>query len=680
MERYGYICGTDSMGAYENFAMSDGIRDFLEKAGAPYPMEALERIHGLMKGYEQLPGWENQPQRDQAVALRYCPVNLAGKYDLPRDMKPVYALGISGMDVRMGYKKYAYDATVLLDKRDLLSKKGMNYLDCIFGTPLVTTQDAENLRRSGSGVEPSLKPRKVSPYVRKEDLNGVMAVLNGLYSGNAVVIRLEKGYPFNRRAVEILTQVYSMLPPQTAVETGFAAYEDPAQLGKRMDECGVKIFVVPAEMGELKFSARCTLVDLDRVVQPEAGNLNTCIARWAKLEWPDRYETMLKVFSGLGSDLWDEQKYVQLTVKFFRDPFFKFKPVPGKCPTLEALKAEYDRYPALAADIGWLREKFVKAVPVLMGGENLLARQKAEAAALARTADTEEEQKKYTALYRFAMKLDPGDASLHAIVATETAAEERFERRKSQMLAQREEQLRAEEDQKRKDELARQKKTYEDKLSEQEKKHKEALTKAVSEKEKSLTKQMNDRVKAQEDKAKAAEKTAAQNTEKLKADLQKARKDHEAALKKLTDAHSSELQRLKREHEEKVKALNTAHNAEVQKLKVSGSVAAAATAGAQSQNLQKRIDEMTQNHQAELKRLKESHDQQLRQLKDQHARELAARPRAAAVSAPVGSAQEVSQKAKQLLASQLMRDLAEMERLKQAHQAELAALRSGSGS
>ena len=653
MERYGYICGTDSMGEYGQIAVSDGIRDFLEKTGTPFPMEALERIQSLMRGYEQLPGWEEQPQKEKPLAVRYSRVSMAGKYQMPEDMKPVYALSVSGVEVRLGYKKYAYDALVLLDRRELLSKAGMNYMDLIFGTHLLSAQEIAALRQGRENLDPALKPVKVSPRIKKEDLGAVMAVLNGLFEGKTVILRLEKGYVFNQRSLEILEQVYSLMSPKTAVNTGFATCLEPKDM-KTMQELGIRLLVVPGELEQVQCPAGSILVDLSQTLQPQPSNLNKCILRWSKLEWEDRYEAMLKVFAE--DPGWDADGYVQKTVKFFSDPIFKYKPVAGKCATLEELKVEHDRFPALAMDISWLREKFRKAVPVLLGQEGALLALKAEAAALARTAETDEDRKKYTALYRFAQKMDPGDASLHAIVSTEEAVEARFERRKQDLLRQQEQKLKAEAEQTLAQALEKQRAELEAKSAAREQELQEKLKKELA---------------AKDQAAKSAQQTAQKNLDKVNAELQKLKSDHADELQKLKAEQAGELRKLKDTQSTELRKLNESHAEELRKAKAAQAIAAAAGAG--SAELKKQITDLTIAHQAEMQKLKETHAKEMQAMKEAQARALAARP----APGRGNSAQEVSEKAKQLLASQLMGNLARIEALKQAHQQELSALRSG---
>lgn len=679
MERYGYICGTDSMGEYGQIAVSDGIRDFVQKTGTPFPMEALERVQSLMRGYEQLPGWEEQPQKEKPVAVRYSCLSMAGKYQMPEDMKPVYALSVSGVELRLGYKKYAYDALVLLDRRELISKTGMNYMDLIFGTHLLGAQEIAALRQGRENLDPALKPVKVSPRIKKEDLPAVMAVLNGLFEGKTVILRLEKGYVFNQRAFEVLEQVYSLMPPKTAIGTGFATYLEAKDV-KGIQELGIRLLAVPGELEEFQCPAGCVMVDLAQTLQPQSSNLNKCITRWSRLEWEERYEAMSKVFAD--DQGWDPENYVQKTVKFFSDPIFKYRPASGKCSTLEELKAEHDRFPALAMDISWLREKFRKAVPVLLGQEGALLAMKAEAAALARTALTPEERKKYTALYRFAQKIDPGDASLHAIVSTEEAVEARFDAQKQDLLRQQEQKLKAEAELARAQALEKQKAEFEAKLAAREKELQEKLKKELA---------------AKDQAAKTAQQTARKNLDQVTAELQKLKSDHAAQTKKQNEAHTSEIQKLNRAHAEEVqklksaqaeevKTLKAAQSAELQKLntahaealrKAKAGQAIAAAAGAGSEELKKQITDLTVAHQAEIQKLKEAQAREIQSLKEAHARALAARP---APSARGNAAQEVSSKAKQLLAAQLMGNMARIEELKRVHQEELENLRSGSQS
>lgn len=656
MERYGVIYGTDSLGVFGQMAISPNIRDLVERANTPYPMDAVEKAQSLMSGSEQLDGWANQPKKDKPLTIRYGCVRLAGRFDMPGDMKPLYAVSVSGTQVQLGYKKYNYSAMVLVDRRELLSSDGMNYLDHIFGTHLLTDEEMDRVRQGMGKVDPALVPARVSPLLREDDLPAVVTIANLLLTGQNVAVRLEKGYGFNRRALEILTQVYSLLPPQRAVETGFAAYVSTGKIKSSIDDMDMNLFVLPGEVELGATASGCTVVDLEQTSKFPGGNTAVCLRRWALIPWKDRYEAMLKVFGGIKGASPSGEEYVAKSIKFFSDPIFKFKPVAGKCATLEALKEEYDRYGALALDIGFLNETFRKAIPVLMGSEAAFYQQKAEAAARARTAKDPAEQKQYTTLYRFAQKLEPGDASIHAILQTEKLVEEKLrgemreqaetmeaERRKLEAEAAEdrehlggiitrlgEENLRTEENLK----------TVSAQLKSQQEAHEKALRKLKSDhageveklrrdhearekkqKEENLAelKRLNAAHAEELKKGKEAARTAAESLAAYEA--KKQQQDHETELRKLReadlaemnslrDAHASEMKRLKEAHSDELQSLRTLHASEVSTLKA-GAAHSAGAAGKQKQA-----------HDAELQALKDSHRTEIQALKDAHAREL----------------------------------------------------------
>lgn len=755
MERYGVIYGTDSLGEYGQMAISDNIRDLVERTNTPYPMEAVELAQKLMSGYEQLGDWDGQPKKNKPLAIRYGCVRLANRFDMPAEMKPLYAVSVSGVEILLGYKKYNYAGMALVDRRELLSQTGMNYMDHIFGTHLLGAGEMERVRQGMGKCDPALKPERVTPVLKEEDLPAAVTIANLVLSGKRVIVRLEKGYVFNQRALELLAQVYSLLPPQRAIETGFAAYVPTGKIKTAIDEVGISIFVVPGDVTVSDGVAGCTLVDLEQDAKFPGGNMAVCLRRWAQLGWEDRYEAMLKVFGGLNGAAPSGDEYVAKSIKFFSDPIFKFKPAPGKCPTLEALKAEFDRYPALAMDIGSLNETFRRAIPVLMGTEAVFFQQKAGAAALARTARDPEERKKQTALYRFAQKLEPGDASLHAIVQTEKLVEEKLQAETREKI-EAAERVAAEQAEKMAAELrAKAREEQEQALSRQAADHDRQLQQRLQAQKAAMEKEMEAVRKTLTDEAEEDRQNlnaiitqlgeenqrTEENLRTVSDQVRKEREEHEKEKRRLKSDHASEIEKLRRAHEAEeqkrkeanlaeMNRLKAAHAAELKQAQEAAQTAAASVSAADAQKLKQTyeaelerlktahaaelkqaqeaartaaapgasadVQKLKQTHEAEMKRLREANLAELNRLKTAHAAEvdklkrekeqelraqhdrlMASRPQTGAVQSQ--SAQAVSDRAKQIIAAQLLRNLQEVEQLKLRHQAELSAAKKGVG-
>lgn len=614
MERYGYIFGTDSVGEYTEIVSSPGIRDFVQKHGTPFPMDALDQMLKLLGGYEFLPGYESQPEKSKPVAMRYVPLHMGGLYDMPVNMKPVYALCVSGMELQMGYKKIGYDALVVMDHRELIRGGELSCMDQILGTYLLSSQEANAMRRKASRTNPALLPEKVAVPNRKEDTDAVLNILEGLLSGKRVVVRLEKGHAFNTRAMEILSQVYSLLHPRLAAETGFATYHNPSQLNDLAKMTGIRLFVLPGEAESVVLPDNGVLVDLAQKQENQVTNLMKCLKLWLTVKPEDRMETLSKVFADPKLDVWDSNKFMVETVKFFGDPFFKYKPTQGKCATLEELKAEYMKFPALKLDIGWVLKRFAAHLPVLLPAGVKLGEWKANAVASLSGAADEDTRKKYMDLYTFAQKLDDGDASQYAVIQTRKVVQEQADAK-----------------------CQEQQSAFDQKLAELTRSHDKALTdqktahaKALAEQKASHDKAMAEERSAHQ-KALAAQKTAG---DKALADAKKNLGDELSKAKSAAAASSQQITGLQKQLQDQ----KSSYEGEIRRLKnqpASGSGDVAA--------LRKQMEEMKAAHAAELRK----------------AQQQAQQP-AAAVTVSA-SARSVSERAKQMMAAQILYNLAQTE-------------------
>ncbi len=540
MERYGMIYATDSLDEYSQVAVSDGIRDFVQDTtGVPFPTEALSRIQRTLRGgYVRLAGWDSQPQREKPLLVKYCPL-------MDQEAKqPLYALGISG--VRMGYKAYPYDAMVLMGKKELLRPRGSNFLDHIFGTRMLQPRDLEKIQQKKGKQDLALGPDPVLKQCRTEDLPGVIHIIESLYAGNRVVIRLERGQVFNRRAMEVLCQVYALLPPQSAIGLGFAAYPDVEKLEELARDLDTKLFVIPGEQVSIHLPGGFVLVDMDAEHTLSKSNLTVCLRRWSDMKQEDRFEAMYQLFRAPGLELWSEEQFVAQTRKLFSDKIFRYKPTPGKCGTLEELKQEYDQFPALEGNIGCLREIFRQAVPVLLGGKDRLMELKIQAAIQARGEQDEAKRTRYAELYQFAQKLEPRDDTALTIRRTEAAGKQKMEAQRKELtqahaaaLAQVEQErsiaLRAQEKaaaKKQEEALAAARKQAEEAAKKQKADLEEKQAKALAQKEKELRSQLEEAKKQAEQEFKK-QKAAAEAAQAKAVEDQKRRdaRDSAAAVK-----------------------------------------------------------------------------------------------------------------------------------------------------
>ena len=381
MNRYGMFDGTDRENKYINIGRSEGIYKFISDIGATSVQYTIDEICKVSAGFTRLPGYMEQPENKRPVAVRYIPMHLGKRDDMPKSMKPVYTLSIIGDE--NSERAANYHCTVVMDESALLGQKNVNYLTQIFGTPLVSWQEIKNIRENQAikkRTDWALTPEAYIPNMIPEDRNAVLAAVNAIYDEKCVFIKLEKGCVFNDRSFEILGQIYSMLQPKLAAEVGFASYQATNGIYDLINKAGIKIFVLTHD-AELPRDSSSVLLDLNH---PETIRLDTedkrtqILWQWYSLGWEKRREAMDKLFRTQNVDFKDPDTFVRISQELFEGDFVKWvrlgKGIPeaGTITDLVQLKAKYDSFPILKYNISWLDELFGKMVKFLVpSGSNI---------------------------------------------------------------------------------------------------------------------------------------------------------------------------------------------------------------------------------------------------------------------------------------------------------------------
>ena len=381
MNRFGMFDGTDRENKYINIGRSEGIYKFISDIGATSVQYTIDEICKVSVGFTRLPGYMEQPENKRPVAVRYIPMHLGKRDDMPKSMKPVYALSITGDE--NSERAASYHCTVVMDESALLGQKNVNYLTQIFGTPLVSWQEIKNIRENQAAkkrTDWALTPEAYVPNMIPEDRDAVLAAVNAIYDEKCVFIKLEKGCVFNDRSFEILGQIYSMLQPKLAAEVGFASYQATNGIYDLINKAGIKIFVLTHD-AELPRDSYSVLLDLNHpeTIRLDADDKRTQILwQWYSLGWEKRREAMDKLFRIQGVDFKDSDTFVRISQALFEGDFVKWvrqgKAIPeaGTITDLAQLKAKYDSFPILKHNISWLDELFGKMVKFLVpSGSNI---------------------------------------------------------------------------------------------------------------------------------------------------------------------------------------------------------------------------------------------------------------------------------------------------------------------
>lgn len=633
MKLYGTIMG---MGANHRFGCLTEMKEleqYIVEYGAKNPRRAMTMIEEKIQDFDILAGYSEEPEDNYPVAVRYAPLHLSGKDEYFEGTKPFYVLHLEAEDYREGKENHLSQVTVYLDKKALLEDTEFNYLDQILGIPGVSHQQMELLRAGSVRFEDLVQPRHMSPLVRVSDAEIVFPAVEALLGGRRLVIRLHKTggkVSYNDRVCDLMGQIYSLLPAPFAVETGYASYVEPTRVRRIYEELGTKVYVLPAGETLEYVPQDFAILDLEH---PESlpkcdKGLENCLMAWAGLDWRKRREAMNMVFANPKS--WGIPNFIQLTKSFFTDPFFKFKPAARNLTALEDLFAQFDKCRVISFGIPWVEQQLREYAGLMTAPEVNLMKLKADAIVRARGAKTNEDRQKYTTLYRFADILAPGDASSYAVVQAQNLVKEdcRLEAEETVRQIQVEmEKVRkaSEQSQKEMESQKRQMQIAHDKaLTDQ----KTAHAKALAEQKASHDKAMAEERSAHQ-KALAAQKTAG---DKALADAKKNLGDELSKAKSAAAASSQQVTGLQKQLQDQ----KSSYEGEIRRLKAqpasgSGDVAA----------LRKQMEEMKAAHAAELRKAQQQQP--------------------AATVTVSASARSVSERAKQMMAAQILYNLAQTE-------------------
>ena len=405
MERYSRLCQTGGpSGGTRELVKSGELETFLRQLGILNFQAGCDAVEQTLSGFRRLSQSDDLPPEQRPMLIRYSPIELAGQPGWAQDVMPFLALCATGTDGRGQQRHHTY-----FFRPGLLRRAGVyHYLDHLFGSHFAVT--------SGEDADPDLPPLRVEPAVRPEDAPLVKLAAAAILKKRCILLKLEKDCDFNRRAMELLAQIYALLPPELAIQTGFSSYQDPNQLEKLMRTTPIRIFLTHADCdcsasdpGYLYFDLNQPL-NLQLATQQakdfQVGKaLLTYLTYWHSMPWWERQPLMELLFAD-EKHLPNEQSYCSITGSFVREPFIQWinrNPDRGTITSLEELKEKYDSFP-ICDRIPVLRKKFRMAVPALLKPPATLEALAKDAARRLSKAP-EEEQEQLKTLSAFAQML-----------------------------------------------------------------------------------------------------------------------------------------------------------------------------------------------------------------------------------------------------------------------------------
>ena len=377
MERYSTLYGTKQAGPYERLGSSKRLGNFLtQKIGAADVKSVVELTEKLIAGITMLPGYENETLVNKPLAVVYAPLYLEKKPGMTKGMKGFCALAVSGLEHRPimndGREKREtnFSHTWFFSREDVLKAGEFNYLDLLMGTQLTTSRDVDLHREGSLAVNLDRLPQKVYPTLVEKDLGAVFMTIDALYQKKDVVLVVEPGVNFNRRSMELLTQIYSMMQPVMATETGFATYQPQKRILEMSADTNIQIYVVPAgtDLGALPAN-KFEILDLAAGVTLRRTPVTETLNMWRKLDWKTRSRSLDHMFSG-SSDYSNAEQYVKLSHEFISqvqalNAWAADTSKNKTITTMTELQAE-DKTESEWKLVPWARETFEKKIPELL--------------------------------------------------------------------------------------------------------------------------------------------------------------------------------------------------------------------------------------------------------------------------------------------------------------------------
>ena len=314
MKFYRYLYGTNRMDSYGEIQRSKYLDGFLFDRNITDQSDiAIHNARDLFSGFSVMPGYEKYAKAERPTAIRYAPLYYDGLLRRS-DIEPIYAFGVSAEENRGSEGKWAGPSTnrqTIFTQIDFFSaeqamKEGeYTHLDVLFGIRPMTDEDVRKVRHGEARVDEMYAIDQVLPVLNTVDQNHVLAAANALYQGKCVAFVLEEGVPFNRRAKELLLNVYSLLQPVDAYRTGYSIYQNPKTIAKVMSQWSVKVFVVPGERNPEagidpthEIPADVVIVDMRKPCDSENTPLWKALEAWLEVPWKQRLLAMASVMKG----------------------------------------------------------------------------------------------------------------------------------------------------------------------------------------------------------------------------------------------------------------------------------------------------------------------------------------------------------------------------------------------
>lgn len=408
MNRYSMLWGTSDTGEYRRLWNSKKLGDFLSSIGATDPASVADAAQNILRSFGNYPDYSEQPTDDKPVSVHYAPMHLYKLPEFPGSLKPFCAWSVTGAENRPGGRNSTYSHTVFFPYESMLgADKSVNYLDILFGARCLSWQDVKAFREKTRTPAFDAMPQKI--YVEFTDLKLALYAASVLLEAKGeknLVIRLEKNCLFNRRSISLLSQIYALLPPRLAMETGFATYhpvEDIAGISSKNSIC---VFVVPAsaeiKQCEVEKNIILDLSESNSGIPLQQSPLTETLLQWSKLSEENRSASYEVLFEDAPAYL-DGSLFIQRSKEFFENirsfETWLSSSGEGTIRSLNDIRTIFSKHEKWA-QIPWYKSQFRQMLPRLLPKGIKYSSLLNDAVTRYQMAQTDSEKKEAGELYR----------------------------------------------------------------------------------------------------------------------------------------------------------------------------------------------------------------------------------------------------------------------------------------
>lgn len=315
MERHCYLIETDEKNTQRLLYEDEGIKEFLTSLGARVYDMAMDAVNDLFFRFSKGEIDGHTSGASQPVSKIYCTMNLSRLSIQPF---AVYGTDISRVSGCSGVNY----SQIFISPQEALY--GIEFFGQVFGTRCLTEEEfLKCIAGNGFTDFSKLESKTVLPVISDKDRAFVCGIVEQIYNKKNVVIRLAGGADFDKRATELLVQIYALLPPVRRIQTGFVINKNAEDILRIADGSAACLFVTPRDenVDEL-IKQGFSVYETGALFFHEFGGSDfyDLLYKWSLVDYREREETA-KVFERqLLLDGYSDSELYSMLIKSYYDP------------------------------------------------------------------------------------------------------------------------------------------------------------------------------------------------------------------------------------------------------------------------------------------------------------------------------------------------------------------------